>query len=76
MWCLSGSMFVAAMSVLFRGKRVELPLIAISTAMLFALPNVRNSQPGIPTVAGTTSDSERTFLLGLVCILCQRVSVQ
>ncbi|KAJ6559542.1 hypothetical protein B0H19DRAFT_1260254 [Mycena capillaripes] len=56
MWCLSGGIFIAAMSVWFREKKVELPLIAISTALLFALPNVRNSQPGIPSVAGTTSD--------------------
>ncbi|KAF8174597.1 hypothetical protein K438DRAFT_113333 [Mycena galopus ATCC 62051] len=56
MWCLSGGIFIAAMSVWFRERKVELPLIAISTALLFALPNVRNSQPGIPPVAGTTSD--------------------
>ncbi|KAJ7246886.1 hypothetical protein B0H12DRAFT_749964 [Mycena haematopus] len=56
MWCLSSGIFIAAMSVWFRERKVELPLIAISTALLFALPNVRNSQPGIPSVAGTTSD--------------------
>ncbi|KAJ7151839.1 hypothetical protein C8R43DRAFT_1190405 [Mycena crocata] len=56
MWGLSGSVFIAAMSVFFRERKVEPPLIAISTAVLFALPNVRNSQPGIPSVAGTTSD--------------------
>lgn len=60
MWCLSGGIFVAAMSVWFGGKKVELPLIAISAALLFALPNVRNSQPGISTAAGTTSDSRST----------------
>ncbi|KAJ7472875.1 hypothetical protein B0H11DRAFT_2236755 [Mycena galericulata] len=56
MWCLSGSVFIAAMSVFFREYKAELPLVALSTALLFALPNVRNSQPGIPAVAGTTSD--------------------
>ncbi|KAJ6551876.1 hypothetical protein B0H19DRAFT_1159306 [Mycena capillaripes] len=56
MWCLSSGIFIAAMSVWFREKKVEPPLIAISTALLFALPNVRNSQPGIPSVPGTTSD--------------------
>lgn len=56
MWFLSLSIFVAAMTVWFREKKVEPPLIAISTALLFALPNVRNSMPGIPTTAGTTSD--------------------
>ncbi|KAJ6512337.1 hypothetical protein DFH09DRAFT_1197245 [Mycena vulgaris] len=56
MWCLSGGVFTAAMSVFFRERKAELPLIALSTALLFALPNVRNSQPGIPSVAGTISD--------------------
>ncbi|KAJ6563381.1 hypothetical protein DFH09DRAFT_1364159 [Mycena vulgaris] len=56
MWCLSGGVFIAAMSVFFRERKAELPLIALSTALLFALPNVRNSQPGIPSVAGTISD--------------------
>ncbi|KAJ7446586.1 hypothetical protein FB451DRAFT_788842 [Mycena latifolia] len=56
MWCLSGGIFIAAMSVYFRERKAELPLIALSTALLFALPNVRNSQPGIPSTAGTISD--------------------
>ncbi|KAJ7689963.1 hypothetical protein B0H17DRAFT_599924 [Mycena rosella] len=56
MWCLSGAIFTAAMSVYFRERKAELPLIALSTALLFALPNVRNSQPGIPATAGTISD--------------------
>jgi hypothetical protein len=56
MWLLSLSIFIAAMSVWFRGKNTELPLVAISTALLFALPNIRNSQPGVPTVVGTTED--------------------
>ncbi|KAF7368141.1 DUF4436 domain-containing protein [Mycena sanguinolenta] len=62
MWLLSGGIFIAAMSVWFRERKVELPLIAISTGLLFALPNVRNSQPGIPNAAGTTSDMVGFFL--------------
>jgi len=56
MWCLSLSIFVAAMSTWFRGKKAELPLASISTALLFALPNIRNSQPGVPSPVGTTED--------------------
>jgi len=56
MWFLSLSIFIAAMSVWFRGKNTELPLVAISTALLFALPNIRNSQPGVPSPVGTTED--------------------
>jgi len=56
MWFISLSVFIAAMSVWFRGKKTELPLVAISTALLFALPNIRNSQPGVPSPVGTTED--------------------
>jgi ABC-type Co2+ transport system permease subunit len=56
MWGLSSSIFVAAMSTFFRERKPELPLIALSGALLFALPNVRNAQPGIPNVVGTISD--------------------
>jgi len=56
MWFLSLSIFIAAMSVWFRGKNAELPMVSISTALLFALPNIRNSQPGVPSPVGTTED--------------------
>jgi len=56
MWLLSLSIFIAAMSVWFRGKNAELPMVSISTALLFALPNIRNSQPGVPSPVGTTED--------------------
>jgi len=56
MWFISLTVFIAAMSVWFRGKKTELPLVTISTALLFALPNIRNSQPGVPSPVGTTED--------------------
>jgi len=56
MWFLSLSIFIAAMSVWFRGKNAELPLVTISAGLLFALPNIRNSQPGVPIPVGTTED--------------------
>jgi len=74
MWCLSLSIFTAAMSVWFREKKVEPPLIAISTALLFALPNIRNSQPGVPPVAGTTSDMVG-FFWNLMLVAISAVSL-
>ncbi|KAF8174989.1 hypothetical protein K438DRAFT_1979877 [Mycena galopus ATCC 62051] len=56
MWCLSGGVFTVAISVWFQGRKADTSLIAMATGLLFALPSVRNSQPGIPVVAGTTSD--------------------
>ncbi|KAJ6550052.1 hypothetical protein B0H19DRAFT_1160295 [Mycena capillaripes] len=74
MWGLSGGIFIAAMSVWFREKKVEPPLIAISTALLFALPNVRNSQPGIPSVPGTTSDMVG-FFWNLLLVAASAISL-
>ncbi|KAJ7895293.1 hypothetical protein B0H14DRAFT_3426437 [Mycena olivaceomarginata] len=56
MWCLSGGVFTLAISVWFQERKADTSLIAMATGLLFALPSVRNSQPGIPVVAGTTSD--------------------
>jgi len=74
MWGLSLSIFTAAMSVWFREKKVELPLIAISTALLFALPNIRNSQPGVPPIAGVTSDMVG-FFWNLLLVAISAVSL-
>ncbi|KAJ6451777.1 hypothetical protein C8R45DRAFT_1041647 [Mycena sanguinolenta] len=74
MWLLSSGTFIAAMSVWFRERKVELPLIAVTTALLFALPNVRNSQPGIPTVAGTTSDMVG-FFWNLLLVAASAISL-
>jgi len=74
MWLLSLSVFTAAMSIWFREKNAELPLVAISTALLFALPNIRNSQPGVPTVVGTTEDMVG-FFWNLVLVGTSAVSL-
>ncbi|KAJ3084642.1 hypothetical protein HK102_000602 [Quaeritorhiza haematococci] len=47
MWLLSLSLFTLAVGVWVRKRKVEPPTIAFSVAMLFAIPNVRNAQPGI-----------------------------
>ncbi|KAJ3079559.1 hypothetical protein HK102_003696 [Quaeritorhiza haematococci] len=50
MWLLSLSLFTLATSIWVRRKKVEATLLGVGTAMLFALPNVRNAQPGIGDV--------------------------
>jgi len=74
MWFLSLSIFIAAMSVWFRGKNTELPLVAISTALLFALPNIRNSQPGVPSTVGTTEDMVG-FLWNILLVSISAISL-
>ena len=55
MWLLSGSVFWLATTLCLRRRKVEPPTIAVSTTMLFALPAIRNVQPGNPPI-GSTSD--------------------
>ncbi|KAJ7575982.1 hypothetical protein C8J56DRAFT_47334 [Mycena floridula] len=56
MWMLTAMVVLTAAWVWITGRRVELPLVAISTALLYALPNIRRSQPGVPADAGIISD--------------------
>ena len=50
LWCLSLTVLTVAVGVWVRGKKLELPTIAIAGALLFALPAIRNTQPGIPPI--------------------------
>lgn len=50
MWILSSAILILAVTLWYRDRKVEPPTIAVVTGMLFALPAVRNVQPGIPTV--------------------------
>lgn len=42
--------FALACSVWIRHRKVEPPTIAVNAALLFALPALRNTQPGVPPV--------------------------
>ncbi|KAJ3205465.1 hypothetical protein HDU67_008830, partial [Dinochytrium kinnereticum] len=55
MWCLSLLAFTLAVTLWIRGRKVEPPTIAFSIALLFALPGIRNIQPGSPPI-GCTAD--------------------
>ncbi|KAJ3307900.1 hypothetical protein HDV04_002373 [Boothiomyces sp. JEL0838] len=50
MWVLSGAAFLVTLSIWTRGRKVEPPTIAAVGAILFALPNIRNAQPGAPPI--------------------------
>ncbi|KAI8905057.1 hypothetical protein EDD86DRAFT_249278 [Gorgonomyces haynaldii] len=53
MWILSLSAFTLAFTLWFRNRKVEPPTIGLVASLLFALPAIRNSQPGVPTVGAT-----------------------
>ncbi|KAJ3323843.1 hypothetical protein HDV06_001213 [Boothiomyces sp. JEL0866] len=50
MWVLSSTAFLVTLSIWTRGRKVEPPTIAAVGAILFALPNIRNAQPGAPPI--------------------------
>lgn len=56
MWCLTTSVIILTLWIWITGRRTELPIIVLSTALLYALPNIRNGQPGIPLRAGIIAD--------------------
>ncbi|KAJ3105061.1 hypothetical protein HDU96_008722 [Phlyctochytrium bullatum] len=55
MWILSLLAFFLCISLWIRGRKVEPPTIAFTIALLFALPGIRNTQPGSPPI-GCTAD--------------------
>ncbi|KAJ9049803.1 hypothetical protein DSO57_1020870 [Entomophthora muscae] len=50
MWVLAIAMVNLAWDALFFQRDVPPPLLGIGVAMLFALPTLRNSQPGVPAM--------------------------
>ncbi|TPX64608.1 hypothetical protein SpCBS45565_g05779 [Spizellomyces sp. 'palustris'] len=50
LWILSLLVISIALNIVVRGRKVEPPVIAFSAAILFAIPGVRNAQPGIPPI--------------------------
>ena len=50
----------------------ELPIVSIMTALIFALPSLRNSQPGIPSI-GCTADVAGFFWNMLIIASCEIV---
>ncbi|KAI8914480.1 hypothetical protein EDD86DRAFT_87606 [Gorgonomyces haynaldii] len=55
MWILSLAIFTLTVTLWFRDRKVEPPTIGITVGLLFALPAIRNTQPGAPVI-GCTAD--------------------
>ncbi|KAJ3314773.1 hypothetical protein HDU76_002357 [Blyttiomyces sp. JEL0837] len=60
MWVLGILSFVQAVTIYTRNRKVEPPTIAANMGLLFALPAVRNSQPGAPAI-GCLADTVSFF---------------
>ncbi|KAI8910270.1 hypothetical protein EDD86DRAFT_246655 [Gorgonomyces haynaldii] len=68
MWILSLTIFILSVTLWFRERKVEPPTIAVSAALLFALPAIRNTQPGAPTI-GITADTAG-FFWAMILVSC------
>ncbi|KAL2916761.1 hypothetical protein HK105_203540 [Polyrhizophydium stewartii] len=55
MWALSLGIFTLSVTLVLRDRKVEPPTISVAGSLLFALPALRSSQPGIPSI-GTSVD--------------------
>ncbi|KAJ1648794.1 hypothetical protein IWQ61_009912 [Dispira simplex] len=73
MWALSITLMVLAFQVTMERRTIPAPLTAVGATILFALPALRNSQPGIPAV-GCASDA-LSYFWNLLVIAVSSMSI-
>jgi hypothetical protein len=59
-WFIAISVILVVVSIVVRKRKIEYSMFAFLSAMLFALPALRNVQPFVPTI-GTLSDYSSFF---------------
>jgi hypothetical protein len=69
MWGLTIGVVLLTLSVVLRGRKVELAMFSFTAALLFAFAAVRNAQPGTPPI-GTYSDFISFFWAEVIIALC------
>lgn len=74
MWGLTLAVLLLTLSVVLRGRKVELAMFSFTAALLFAFASVRNAQPGTPAI-GTYSDFISFFWAEVIIALCLVVLV-
>ncbi|KAH6562163.1 hypothetical protein BASA50_006934 [Batrachochytrium salamandrivorans] len=70
MWALSLAVFTLAITLWLRDRKVEPPTIAITASLLFALPALRNSQPGAPVIGSSVDVAGFMWNMVLVAVSC------
>jgi hypothetical protein len=50
MWVLSLTILTLSATIWFRERKVEPPIISLCASLMFALPAIRNTQPGAPSI--------------------------
>ncbi|KXS21202.1 hypothetical protein M427DRAFT_313564 [Gonapodya prolifera JEL478] len=66
MWGLLLGYGLISLDMWFKGRKFEVPFLALGASLLFALPNIRNAAPLAPPI-GTQLDMAGLFV-GLIAI--------
>jgi len=69
MWGVTVAVLLLTLSVILRGRKIEVGMFSFLAALLFAFAAVRNSQPGVPPI-GTYSDFIAFFWAEVIIALC------
>lgn len=69
MWGAAIAVMLLVLSILLRGRKIEVGMFSFLSALLFAMVAVRNSQPGVPPI-GTFSDFISFFWAEVILALC------
>jgi len=69
MWGLTLGVVFLTLSVVLRGRKIEVSMFSFTAALLFAFAAVRNAQPGTPPI-GTYSDFISFFWAEVIIALC------
>lgn len=69
MWGATIAVALLVLSVILRGRKIEVGMFSFLSALLFALVAVRNSQPGVPPI-GVFSDFISFFWAEVILALC------
>ncbi|KAJ3316919.1 hypothetical protein HDU93_004237 [Gonapodya sp. JEL0774] len=74
MWGLTLAYGTVTTDIRFKGRKMDLPLVALGAALLFALPNIRNAAPNTPPI-GTQLDMGTLFFSIVVVGVCLIVNI-
>ncbi|KAI9296130.1 hypothetical protein K502DRAFT_323945 [Neoconidiobolus thromboides FSU 785] len=74
MWGLSIALFVFTYDIIISRRDIPPPLLAVGISMLFALPALRNSQPGIPII-GCLADIAAFFWCMAIIAICSMMNI-
>ncbi len=69
MWVVTLAVIFMTLSIVLRGRKIELAMFSFIAALLFAFAAVRNNQPGVPPI-GTFSDYISFFWAQVILSLC------